>query len=156
MNLEELFDLQRDLQRHIPPLGRTPEDIEDPAERNDFIVYTLFALEDELHEAAKEVGWKPWATSRHINTDAYLSELVDALHFFVNACLAANISAEMLATAYKKKRLRNLERQQEGYDGVDGKCPRCKRDFRDAGVHCFAPSETTVGYCAQEMELLDD
>ena len=34
-----------------------------------------------------------------------------------------------------EKRARNAVRQQEGYDGVEGKCPRCKRALDDVAHH---------------------
>jgi dimeric dUTPase (all-alpha-NTP-PPase superfamily) len=153
VNLDGLFELQRDLQRRIPPLGRTPEDIKDPAERNDFIAYTILSMTDELHEALGEIGWKPWATSRHLNRDAYLSELTDAFHFFLNACLAAGISGTELEEAYRKKRLINIARQQEGYDGVEGKCSVCHRDVKDLGVSCHEdPLHPGFYICSYESE----
>lgn len=98
----------------------------------DFIRWNAYALEDELHEATAEVGWKPWATSRHINREAFAGEIVDLLHFLANLCLATGVTGEMLAEGYLKKRQRNLKRQQEGYDGVSGKCRWCGRDLQES------------------------
>jgi hypothetical protein len=91
----------------------------------------VLALVDELHEFLGEIGWKPWATSRHINEAAAQGELVDAFHFFLNLCLAVNMTADGLHEKYVQKRTVNVVRQEEGYDGVEGKCPGCKRDFGD-------------------------
>ena len=81
----------------------------------------ILALEDELHEALNEVGWKPWATSRHMNREAYLSELVDALHFLVNLYALGGGDSMDMFERYLKKNNRNRERQLEGYDGIKGK-----------------------------------
>ena len=113
----------------------------DPAQLSDedraeFIRWNMLALEDELHEALAEVGWKPWATSKHLNYDAYKSELVDAFHFFMNLMLAAGIGADEFLASYRRKREVNITRQRDGYNGVDGKCPVCHRDLNDPGVTC--------------------
>jgi dimeric dUTPase (all-alpha-NTP-PPase superfamily) len=118
------------LRLQIESYDLDPQDLmaEDRAE---FIRWNVLALEDELHEALNEVGWKPWATSRHLNRDAYKKELVDALHFFTNLCLVAGISADELIAGYFEKAERNAQRQVEGYDGVTTKCPNCKRELDD-------------------------
>lgn len=115
--------------------GVSPTDL-DPEAKIEFIRWNMLALEDELHEALGEVGWKPWATSRHINTEAFKGELVDALHFFMNLLLVADITADELLEAYQKKREKNIKRQEAGYDGVTEKCPHCKRALDDDAVEC--------------------
>lgn len=109
---------------------KDPRGLEDE-ERAEFIRWNVLALEDELHEALAEVGWKPWATSRHLNREEFKGELVDALHFYMNLLLAADITAEELLEAYQVKRTKNAKRQADGYDGVTGKCPRCMRALDD-------------------------
>jgi len=108
----------------------------DPEERAEFIRWNVLALEDELHEALAETGWKPWATSRHLNREAYKGELVDALHFFMNLMALADISADELLAGYQVKREKNAKRQEDGYDGVSEKCPFCKRALDDDAVNC--------------------
>lgn len=132
--LEEIFDLQRKLQTES--FGYDPVTMEGE-ERTQFIMWNVLALTDELHEALAEVGWKPWATSRHVNETRLQGELVDALHFLVNLCLAAGMSAEDLHEGYLDKRHRNAKRQEEGYDGVSGKCPHCKRALDDVGPSLY-------------------
>lgn len=141
--LGEMFELQGDMQRNN--FGAHPSDIaEDSADLADgmypnriqFIKDMTYALEDELHEFTAEIGWKPWATSRHINTDAAQGELVDAFHFFMNLCMAVDMTPDVLFERYKAKRTKNIKRQEDGYDGVQGKCPGCKRALDDTGVGC--------------------
>lgn len=105
-------------------------------ERNEWIRWNILALEDELHEALAETGWKPWATSKHINREAYASEIVDAFHFFMNLMLVVDISVDELLEKYFEKRGLNEKRQSDGYDGVSTKCPVCKRAFDDVSVLC--------------------
>lgn len=129
-----------------------------PADRIAYIKEMKLALEAELQEALDETGWKSWATSRHINREAYLGELVDVLHFWVNMVLVLGDDPEHLAhlisTMYDAKRQRNAQRQADGYDGISGKCPWCARALDDPGVSCtVARSDSagigTHGTCAQ-------
>lgn len=92
----------------------------------------ILALTDELHEALAEIGWKPWATSRHINGEAFKGELIDAYHFLMNLFLIAGMNDNEVERRYREKNRRNLDRQIEGYDGISGKCPNCKRALDDS------------------------
>lgn len=110
----------------------------------------VLALEDELHEALSETGWKPWASSTHMNVESFRSELVDVWHFFMNLMLAAGMSADDLEEGYYAKRSKNVIRQQLGYDGVGGKCPVCHRALDDAGVTC------TPTQCGDETRYIEE
>lgn len=125
-------------------------------ERAHFISWNILALEDELHEALDEVGWKPWTTSRHLNRDAFKGELVDALHFFMNLMLAAEIDADELLEAYQKKREKNAKRQREGYDGVTGKCPKCHRALDDDAVTCYVYEDGDVDCMDDLVGLIEE
>lgn len=123
----------------------------DPEARADYIRWNILALEDELHEAMDEVGWKPWATSRHFNREPYLKELVDAYHFLMNLVLVAmepgqncDDLASEFARLYTKKREINLTRQKNKYDGVSGKCAECGRAREDVDV---PGNDSTVWHC---------
>lgn len=139
--LGEMFELQGNLQRET--YGAHPSDIRETVfdgtqfpERVKFIKDMHIAIGDELSEFLGEIGWKPWATSRHINFEAARGELVDAFHFFMNLCMAVDMTPDMLYERYKAKRLKNIKRQEEGYDGVSTKCPHCKRALDDEAVNC--------------------
>jgi len=141
--LGEMFELQGNLQRetygsHPSDIMEFPLDVEDEQfpHRIEFIKDMHIAIGDELSEFMGEIGWKPWATSRHINFEAAQGELVDAFHFFMNLAMAVDMTPEMLYEKYKAKRLKNIKRQEEGYDGVHGKCPNCKRALDDEAVKC--------------------
>lgn len=127
--LHEIFEKQLALQ--IGSFGGDPAYFSD-VEKIDYIKSMTLAATDELHEALAEVGWKPWATSRHINRTAYLGELIDVLHFWVNLCLVVGATPEEIAERYAEKADRNAKRQADGYDGVTGKCEACKRALDDA------------------------
>lgn len=116
-----------------------------PEELMAYIRDNALALTDEVHEALNETGWKPWATSNHINTQAYLGELIDAWHFLMNMMLATGIRPEVLADrlydGYMMKQARNAKRQLDGYDGVASKCPGCGRALDDTAVECRLTGE---------------
>jgi hypothetical protein len=90
-----------------------------------------YAAIAEIVEMTDEVGWKPWATGRHVNREAVVREAVDVLHFVGNVLSMVGCSGEELTAAYKAKQLKNLQRQVEGYDGVSSKCPKCRRELSD-------------------------
>lgn len=127
--LDEVFDLQERFQNHLG-FDFSHDGMSTPM-RVVYVKDMALALADELHEFLGEIGWKPWATSRHIHEEAAKGELVDLFHFFMNLCLAVNMTPQELYLKYLEKRGVNIARADEGYDGVTGKCPGCKRDFGD-------------------------
>jgi len=131
--LKMIFEKQLELQTRS--YGVDPSTLEGE-DRRRYIVDMTTALTDELHEALAETGWKPWATSRHFNRDAYLNELIDALHFLVNLMLVAGANPTEIAGRYLEKNALNAARQQAGYDGVTGKCNNCGRALDDPDVTC--------------------
>lgn len=134
-NLQKILDLQARRQRESFGLDLTNMSQED---RIEFIRWNVLALEAELHEALDEIGWKPWATSRHINREAFLGELVDAQHFLNNLYLAVGADASEVTYRYLEKSAINRDRQAGQYDGVSTKCPICRRALDDPAVTCSA------------------
>lgn len=152
--LGEMFELQGDLQRGT--YGAHPADIVDATERITFIKDMKLAADAELQEFLDETGWKPWATSRHVNEEAAQGELVDVFHFFMNLCMAVNMTPDILFEKYKAKRTKNQKRQAEGYDGIAGKCPICHKAYDDTAVNCHPGREGLLnGYCAGPMNQPD-
>lgn len=153
-NMQDWLDSQSDLQHKMPSPHPTdlyfraveaderfPESHElAEAERKvaiDFIHWNVTATVDELHELLGEIGWKPWAKSRHINLEAARGEWIDAMHFMANLALVLGMDdAEDIIERYHKKHEKNAKRQEEGYDGVSTKCPGCKRAIDDDAVDC--------------------
>jgi hypothetical protein len=64
-------------------------------------------------------------------------ELADVLLFFINLCMAADATPEVIAEKTFEKMKRNLDRQLAGYDGVTGKCGVCRRALDDTAVTCY-------------------
>ena len=126
--LAEMLEMQRQLQLRI-----NGYDIryQGPETRIDNITMNVLAAKMELSELLNEVGWKPWATSRHVNQEAAQRELIDVWHFLMNLMLHLNMTADDLYEGYHRKNAVNHERQATGYDGISGKCPQCRRDLAD-------------------------
>jgi dimeric dUTPase (all-alpha-NTP-PPase superfamily) len=131
--------LEKQLQLQKKSFGLDPRNL-DADKLMEYICMNVLSLEDELHEAMKECGWKPWATDKYMNRDAFLKELVDAWHFFMNILLAISpgkttteISEEFATRYYEKNRI-NAERQRAGYTGVDGRCGFCGKNLALLGV----------------------
>lgn len=138
--LNQIIDMQREYQL---ALGHDFERMT-LRRRIAYILEMSYALTDEVHESTKEVGWKSWAKSKHINEEAYRSELIDAFFFLLNLMLAARMSPLDIFRGYKAKLAKNYARIKAKYDGVSSKCKVCKRDYDDAGVEC-SPSWGHVG-----------
>lgn len=154
VDLVGLFQAQIKIQKLA--YGKDPRDITDPNERVQFIRDMREALESELQEVMDEVGWKPWATSRHVNEEAAQGEMADVMLFFINLCLVLNLDPYKLADKTYEKMQRNLDRQLQGYDGIAGKCVRCKRALDDLAVTCFEPVSDEIGYDGWCGELVGD
>lgn len=137
-----LYAIQRDFQARLH-LDVFPSDF-DPDEKMAYIREQSLGLTDEIHEALAETGWKTWATSNHINRDAYKGELADALRHFMNLMIVADITPAELMDEVRKKQTKTDKRADEGYDGVTTKCPGCKRAYDDEAVRCY-PAGTVIG-----------
>ena len=112
----------------------------DTEERCAYVRMNVLAAIVELTEALNEVGWKPWASSRHFNNGLLLGELTDVLHFLINLYLAAlpGVLAEEIADQIVRrfflKNQVNEARRSGGYDGVTTKCPACTRAVEDVAI----------------------
>lgn len=158
-DLNDLLEAQASLQLSMPN-GKDPREMPEE-ERALFIKDMTLALTDELHELLAEVGWKPWASSRHVNVESARGELIDAFHFFMNLALALDMDGFLIQEMYHTKRAKNKQRQEEGYDGVSTKCVVCGRALDDeekllnqGEEGCFDSSDFMSGYCrGEEMAI---
>lgn len=150
--LERMFEAQRLLQ--VEAYGKDPGEITDPIERIQFIKDMHIALTDELHEALAETGWKPWATSQHVNEEAFKGELIDAWHFFMNLCMVVGMGPDELQDRYMAKRQKNIQRQIDGYDGVSTKCPGCGRALDDDAVKCSLTPNKVAAWCVVKRDFI--
>lgn len=151
--LEAMLESQRMLQKEI---GHDFE-VMTPAGRMEYLRTMTLACTDELHEALNETGWKPWATSNHINAEEWRGEMADAWLFFMNLMLVGGMTADDLVTHTARKQDNQYKRLREKYDGVSGKCPRCKRAYDNKGVKCTpahaGPDGAKAARCGYEKDL---
>ena len=130
-NLHLMLQAQLELQQKHMKDG-DPRHLDDEA-MAEFMRWYFAACVIELAEAMQEVGWKPWATDRSIRVPAFVGEMVDAFHFFMNMLLCGtgmtpeNI-AKVFTDAYLEKNAINAQRQKEGYTGLE-KCRDCGREL---------------------------
>lgn len=124
--LYAMFQMQRELQRLIN--GYDPDE-QSMEQRIDNIKDNVTAATAELFELLQEIGWKPWATSRHINRQEACGEWIDVWFFLMNIALHLDMTPDEMWHAYREKYVVNVNRQKDGYDGVTGKCPQCRRDL---------------------------
>src|ERR1044072_7926541 len=114
-----LYVLQRDFQARLLK-GVFPAELSS-TEQMAYLRTQALALTAEVHEALGETGWKDWASSNHINREAYKGELADVFIFLMNLMLVADIMPSELMDAVKAKIAKNHQRQDSGYDGVTTK-----------------------------------
>lgn len=121
-------------------------------------VQTLACIK-ELGEALDEVGWKPWASSRHINVEAFRSELIDAFRFWLNLVHISGMSAEGVLSHYEESLTKTNARVENGYTGIN-KCPGCKRSYDDIHVRCLPRDDgndpPTPSWCAAPSSYVSD
>ena len=73
----------------------------------------------ELGEAMQELRSKPWKQDwRATDRDKFLEEMGDALHFFVEMCITAGMTAKDLFDAYFRSWEKNRGRQEDGYSDL--------------------------------------
>jgi hypothetical protein len=150
--LEHMIRLQRELQERT--YGFNFIDMKQ-AEWIQYIRDQHQALGMELSEVLDEVDWKPWTTNERppINRDAFVGELIDVIHFWLNmlfpvcAKMTPTEIADEVFTRFAMKNRVNAERQANGYDGVSTKCGGCGRALDDIAVRCTR--EGDQGYCTE-------
>lgn len=90
-----------------------------PEARVAYVKEMMLGIHNELNEALNETGWKDWSTSRHMNTELFLNELVDAQLLLWNLMLATglypNELADELVKRVSSKQSLNVQRQTQGY-----------------------------------------
>jgi dimeric dUTPase (all-alpha-NTP-PPase superfamily) len=84
-------------------------------ERVEYIKWNSIAMFDEICESLRETPWKPWKKKQSLNIERYREELIDLLHFFVNACLVSGMTADDLFDKYCTKMKENIDRQMMKY-----------------------------------------
>lgn len=120
--LAVMLKKQDELQRRYNVHGMSPNEFPDDMSV-DYIRTMVLATTDELHEALREVPWKPWSKTTEItyaDNERFKEELVDAWHFFMNLMLVSGMTAEELFTAYLRKNGINHDRIDGDYASPTG------------------------------------
>lgn len=75
-------------------------------------IHELFGyMVREGAEALQELKNKPWKQSTHLtDREAFVNEIGDTLHFFVELCITAGMTSEDLHRAYFRMHQKNNER----------------------------------------------
>lgn len=135
VDLQRMMDRQSELQL---ALGGSHPSTRTPAEQMDYLREMVLAVMSELQEALTETGWKTWTATNHIEREAYVAELVDAMQFLMNLFALVNASAQEIETKLFAKHEINWARHRSGNYSANGagKCPNCKRAMDDPAVRC--------------------
>ncbi len=149
MDIAEMLAKTKQLQVEI--YGSSPHVWSD-GDRIEYIKEMVLAATDELHEALGEVGWKSWASSRRIDRDAYLGELIDVLFFLMDLFIVVDTRGSEVTDRYLKKLAINTTRAKGTYTGVDEKCSTCRRALDDPAVTC-TPTECGDAHNLGVVEL---
>ena len=101
---------------------------------NDLLVRWIWemhsALQDELRELKDLLPWKHWSktkmgekehpeASQEERLNHLRLELVDMIHFIVEALLFTGLSAEQVYQLYLRKNIVNIERQEKAYNSAN-------------------------------------
>lgn len=76
----------------------------------------MFFTAHELFEASEWLKMKPWRKTK-VKTDipAFMEEIADVLHFYIELCIILGIDSKGLYDLYKYKFLKNNDRIKSGY-----------------------------------------
>lgn len=114
-----MFDAQKALQTR---LGHSFDEMT-VQEKTAYIKEYSVHLNQEVNEALYELPFfKPWKDYNGMEPedvdrafDAFVEEMIDAWHFFMNMLLPLGVSASQFYDAYVKKNMINHKRQDDGY-----------------------------------------
>lgn len=108
MEQQEKFMRLLQEKRGFPPF---PVDLTSKAGQK-FLKTISYECADELHESRQHLKNKDHRAThiKDIDREAYVEELVDALHFFFEIVIASGISVDELYDAYIKKGETNVQR----------------------------------------------
>lgn len=73
------------------------------------------AMQHEVTELDRLTNWKWWKKAKEMDEPAAREELVDILHFLLQAAIELGMTPEQITAHYMAKSNVNLERQKDGY-----------------------------------------
>ena len=110
--LSEMFQMQYLLTSQIR--DRKGHEISDD-EREQLFFNTCGAIIHEAVECRDTTNWKPWKKPHKFNTADAKEELVDVLHFVIQASIYLRMGSDEMYRQFKRKHDINMERQRTGY-----------------------------------------
>lgn len=112
--LTTIFETQEKLQR---VLGHDVQKMS-TEDAVGYIAWNNHAMMVESGEMVSEIGFKPWATSRHINRKEFVEEGIDVMKFLLNQLLAVGVTPAEFLQVFLTKTVVNHERADAGYTGL--------------------------------------
>ncbi|MFB5599844.1 MAG: dUTPase [Nitrososphaeraceae archaeon] len=106
--LDDIFQMQQDLEKFVTS-SRYPKKLEAR------ISALSVAIIHEAVELQRLTNWKWWKKSQDFNVILAREELVDILHFVIQASLELGMSPTELVKEYSKKHHINKKRQEIRY-----------------------------------------
>ncbi len=106
--LEEIFRLQKEYVSTFT-FERYPKSLEER------ISALCTAIIHEAAELQDLTSWKWWKTFKGFDKEKAKEEVVDILHFLIQACIELNLTPQDLLELYRAKNYVNRERAQKGY-----------------------------------------
>lgn len=114
--LNEMFEKQKTLQERLGYNFETMTEEERTKYMKDNIWYVITELDEAFREMPFGKPWKKYDSfDRAVHNENLKEELIDALHFFINILLAANLTPEEIYKIYCYKNNINHERQDNNY-----------------------------------------
>jgi dimeric dUTPase (all-alpha-NTP-PPase superfamily) len=106
--LETIFQLQKELAR-VTSSSRYPQ-------RKEARISSLaMAIVHEAIELQNLTDWKWWKKSKEFNEALAKEEIIDILHFVIQASIEVGMMPTEILNEYRKKNQINIERQEKGY-----------------------------------------
>ncbi|MDR4511890.1 MAG: dUTPase [Nitrososphaeraceae archaeon] len=106
--LDDIFQMQQDLEKYVTS-SRYPKKLEAK------ISSLSVAIIHEAVELQRLTNWKWWKRSQDFNILLAKEEVVDILHFVIQASLELGMSPTELVEEYSKKHKINKKRQELKY-----------------------------------------
>lgn len=106
--LKALFEMQRELDAYI--FEQHKDNL--PTTLQEWVLKYTIALESEIDEVRKEVGWKWWKKQQDIDTAKLHEEVADLWFFLIALTDMVGMNSDDIYNQYIEKRKENFARQQ--------------------------------------------
>ena len=115
-NLAIMMEKQKELSVYLGGTnGHSTYPKDGPVEKRLHALCT--AIIHETIELDRHTNWKWWKKASEINKAEAREELIDIVHFVLQAAIELEMTPEQVRDEYLKKAEVNLQRQRDGYRG---------------------------------------